>query len=66
MPDVQALNLTGRLALLTDGTTVPITNLFDLAGDETDDLAEAVSFVCGTGQHWWSDLISAFSPVTVQ
>lgn len=60
---VQALNIATRLALLADGTAVPITNLFDAWGEETDEPAHAVSFVCGVGRLWFSDLISRFETV---
>lgn len=52
--DVEALSLTKRLAHLSDGRTVPITNLLDAWGDDTADLAEAVAFVCGAGREWWA------------
>jgi hypothetical protein len=57
---VEALNLTKRLAILTDGRTMPITSFIDVEGDETNDLAEAESFVCGAGREWWSGSLSAF------
>lgn len=63
--DIQALSLPQRLAFLTNGATVPITNLFDAWGDETDDLASAVSFVCGAGRVWLSDRLDRFVTVTV-
>jgi hypothetical protein len=64
--DVQALNVSARLALLSDGTTVPITDLFDAGGANTENPAEAVGFVCGAGGFWICDLISSFDAVTVQ
>jgi LDH2 family malate/lactate/ureidoglycolate dehydrogenase len=60
---IQALNIPQRLALLSDGSTVPITNLFDALGDETTDPAEAVAFVCGRSGHWLCDLIANFETV---
>lgn len=60
MADVQALNLTKRLAHLSDDRTVPITNFMDSLGDDTNDLAEAVTYVCGAGREWWSGLLSDF------
>lgn len=66
MVDVQALNIKQRLALLTDGRMVPITTLIDGDGEETQNLSEAVSFVCGSGREWFSDLISHYEAVTVQ
>lgn len=63
--DIQALSVPRRLAFLTDGSTVPITNLFDAWGDETDDASEAVSFVCGAGRVWLSDRLDRFETVRV-
>jgi hypothetical protein len=63
--DIQALSVPQRLAFLTDGSTVPITNLFDAWGDETDDLADAVSFVCGAGRMWFSDRLDQYQTVRV-
>lgn len=61
---IQVLLLKSRTALLTDGSAVPIT-LFDALGDETDDLAEAVSFMCGAGRVWVSDRLDSFEAVRV-
>jgi hypothetical protein len=63
--DVHTLNVSGRQAILTDGRVVPITNLFDACGEETDDLDEAVSFVCGEGDEWFSDLLSSFETAAI-
>lgn len=63
--DIQALSLSQRLAFLTDGSAVPITNLFDAWGEETDALEQAVSFVCGAGRVWLSDRLDRFETVTV-
>ena len=65
MIDVELLNLPERTAILTDGSAVPITNLFDAAGAETDDPSEAVSFVCGAGSCWISDRIDSFQQATI-
>jgi hypothetical protein len=64
--DVVSINMIERTALLDDGRTVPITNLFDAVGEETDDPREAVSFVCGAGRQWISDSIDHFDKVTIQ
>lgn len=64
--DIQALHVASRTAILTDGATVPITNLFDAWGDETDDSAEAVSFVCGAGNVWLSDRLDSFERAPLQ
>lgn len=57
---------TSRVALLSDGTTVPITNLLDEFGDETDDPDEAVTFVAGDGDQWFTGLCSDYDEVTLQ
>lgn len=52
--DVEAVNLAGRIAVLTDGSSVPVTVMFDSWGDETQDAARCVTFVCGAGDLWFS------------
>ena len=66
MVDVEALNLPRREALLTDGRVVPIINLIDADGEETESVLRAISFVCGEGREWWSDLIECYATVTLQ
>lgn len=66
MIDVQAINLTKRLALLSDGATVPVTNLLDADGDETQEPAQAVGFVAGEGGTWFAGLLSDFDAVESQ
>lgn len=56
----------GRYAVLEDGTMLPITNLFDIDGDETDDPDEAVSFVAGEGGVWVSGSCDDFPEVNPQ
>lgn len=65
MIDIEAVNFDGRIALLTDGTTVPVT-LIDGNGDETDEVDAAVAFVCGRGGVWFSDLVSNYGTPSVQ
>ncbi len=62
--DIEAINLVKRVALLADGTCVPITNIFDEDGDETDDINEAVAFVAGRGLDWWSDDVNHYLKVS--
>lgn len=52
--EVDAVNLAGRLALLSDGTSLPVTNMFDRFGEETDDPQAATAFVAGAGTLWFS------------
>lgn len=62
----EAIKLFSRVALLSDGTTVPITNLYDEEGDETDAPDEAVSFVAGDGDRWLSGLVNDYEEASVQ
>lgn len=58
-----AISLAGRDALLDDDRRVPITNLFDEFGEETDSNELAVKFVAGptaTGK-WLVDWVENFS-----
>lgn len=61
-----AIKTFSRLALLNDGTTVPITNLFDADGDETDDPDLAVSFVAGEADRWFTGLCADYEEVGLQ
>ena len=63
---VNAAKWFSRVALLDDGTTVPITNLLDEFGDETDDPDEAVTFVAGDGERWFSGLCADYDEVTIK
>jgi hypothetical protein len=47
MPDVVAVNLTQRIAVLDDGSTLPVAQLLDRYGRHTDDVEEAAAFVAG-------------------
>ena len=60
MIGVAAISVAQRWALLSDGRTVPITNLFDCRGEETADPAEAVSFVAGSERLWFSAPLADF------
>lgn len=51
---VEAANWFTRLAVLSDGAAVPVTNLFDADGEETEDPDEAVTFVAGEGGRWFT------------
>lgn len=60
-PHVQAISLKRREAWLSSDVVVPITNLFDCAGDATDDLGEASVFVCGSDEtKWFTGHVSDF------
>lgn len=57
---IESVNLGRRLALV-EGSVVPITTMIDEWGDNTDNPAEAVSFVAGPHKGiWLTDLVSSF------
>lgn len=66
MSDIPAINIFSRFALLDDGTIVPVTNLFDADGDETNDPDEAVVFVAGEGDRWFTGCCDDYAEVTKQ
>lgn len=55
-----AIRLATMTALLDDGRSVPITELRDGKGEVTSDLDEAVAFVCGAGNEWFSDRLADY------
>lgn len=60
MTDV-VLDLTAMVVMVEDGQTIPVTNMLDADGDETDDPMEAVVVVAGpdsTG-HWLTITLEA-------
>jgi hypothetical protein len=63
MLSVLAINLGRRLVLLTDDRVMPITNLFDLNSEETDDPDQAITFVAGEGNTWFSGRVDGFERV---
>jgi len=63
---VDAIKRLSRVALLSDGSTVPIVALFDCDGEETDDPDEAVAFTAGEPGRWFSGLCADYEEVTVQ
>lgn len=46
VPDIEAINLVQRIALLDNGEILTITRMFDTAGDDCEP-CDAVSFVAG-------------------
>lgn len=66
MAHLTTVNLEQRLAVLDDGRSVPVTNLIDRFGDDTNDPAEAVGFVAGAGREWFADSVAEYSDVAVQ
>ncbi|HEY7822215.1 MAG TPA: hypothetical protein VIG24_05260 [Acidimicrobiia bacterium] len=51
-PDVQFISHTGKLAVLSDNTTVPVTHWFGYDGVECEP-AQAVSCVAGDDEVGW-------------
>lgn len=63
---VQAVNLRERVALLSDGSTVPVTRMMDSDGDDTDDIAECKGFVCGREGIWFFRMMADYETVNTQ
>lgn len=63
---VVSVNLGWREALLSDGRVVPVTNMLNADGEDTEDVAEAVGFVSGAGSEWFVDLVSDFEGASIQ
>jgi hypothetical protein len=57
----EAINLSQRLFVASDGYTFPIVTLFDADGDETDDPCEAVACVAGVEGRWHAINLEDFS-----
>ena len=69
MPEltVYAVNVSQRLALMSDSSIRKVTNLFDADGNDTDDPAAAVSCVVKNGEHsWFACKLSEFDRATLQ
>lgn len=62
---VEAINLGTRTALLDNGGTVPITNLLDNNGDETDCVESAIGFVAGEGSTWFVGVTADYEDAPV-
>lgn len=52
-PYVTAINLAQRVAVLSDDTTLPITNLIGPFGSDTEDPGECQMFVFGSDATGW-------------
>ena len=65
MPRIVAINQGQRFAVLDDDRIVPITNLFDAYGDETEDFDQACSFVAGADREWFSEPIADFMDAAI-
>lgn len=62
---IESINVKGRTAITNTGQAVPITNLFDGDGKETEDPEQALSFVAGSGGIWFSGLCRDFKNAKV-
>ena len=61
---VVAFSLTGKWAELDDGQQVPLTNMFDTDGEETDDPDQCDKFVAGSdATRWFVHLVSDFDRI---
>ena len=68
MMDISAVNVSERIAVTEDGQHLPITNLMDEWGDETEDSGKAVFCVAGPDRHgmWVSVDLAVFKRATLQ
>ena len=65
--EVEAINLTQGVVLMTSGSVVPVTNWLDGVGDETDDAQEAkFAIVRGPDGRWHCLELSDFAGVVLQ
>jgi hypothetical protein len=63
MIEVDAVNRKDALLLLSNGRTVPVTNWFDITGEECEPF-DAVTAVGGSDNQWFSVILSYFEPET--
>lgn len=67
MTDIAAINLSNKTAVLDDGVTVVIDQMFDQDGDETDDPDIAVSAVVPLPDGRWAVvLLDEYEGVSLQ
>lgn len=62
-PEVEVVSLDKRTVTLRDGTVLPITDFFDVFGEECEPI-DAVACVAGTDDFGWLD-VEIFPPETV-
>lgn len=62
---VRALYLPGLVALLDDGRVAPIVKLMDAWGNDTIDITDAATIVCGVGGEYVSCQVHGMPQVTV-
>lgn len=57
---IEAVHRGLRLFMAADGEIFPIVRMFDSAGNDTDDIDEAISAVAGAGNRWFAFLLPDF------
>jgi hypothetical protein len=63
---VVAISRSEAAAVLDDGSVCPFSNMFDMDGDETDDIAEAVCAVVPLPDGTWEAVdFGEFDPVAI-
>lgn len=62
---IDAIHLEQRHALLDTGVIVPITNLLDAEGNETDSADDAISFVAGRDNLWVAGIVADYEAAQV-
>lgn len=63
---IEAVNLTARTALTDDGEAIPITQMLDANGDQTEAPSEAVAVVAGRFGQWFCVDLRQFEGATTQ
>lgn len=63
---VTAVNLRQMLATLSDGTCVPVTEMFDQHSELTVSPDDCVVFICGRGNTWFAKFTDSFEKVRAQ
>ena len=56
MPRIEVINLDTRSVILTDGTLLPIVEMVDEFGDETDEPEEAMAIVAGREESFFMSI----------
>lgn len=55
-----AISMDRATLIMSDASELPVTELFDELGEDTDDWDRAVSLCAGEGKTWYDALIRAF------
>lgn len=64
---IHAINLGARIALLDTNEQIPVTDMFDRDGADTEDATKAVFVVAGPDRRgkWYNLNITSFQPCTL-